>query len=58
MKVKCVSLDNDFPQAGLVVGKVYEVIPDSFEVKAGVVIIDDEGSVNALFDGEYEIVEE
>lgn len=58
MKVRCVKLDDYYPEAGLVIGKIYEVVPDSFEVKAGVVVIDDEGSYNALFQGEYEVVEE
>lgn len=58
MKVKCVKLDVYYPEAGLEIGKIYDVVPDSFEVKKGVVVVDDEGSYNALFDGEYEVVEE
>lgn len=58
MKVKCIKLDDYYPEAGLEVGKIYDVIPDNFEVKRGVVVVDDSGSYNALFLGEYEVVEE
>lgn len=58
MKVKCIKLGDLYPEAGLIIGKIYDVVPDSFEMKVGVVVVDDEGSYNALFEGEYEVVEE